>query len=279
MCINKLGSLIKERWRPHQIRQGLGVVYVRSYGPVSGMHCGGGGYDDGLDVKFRSVAGTVGRPGATVGIENEIPGVVSLLQGQIAKKVGHLAIHNGPDCRRSFRDGHIERFGNLLPNHVFRFCFVQPDSPLKEIVRIDDSQSHVRIRHRRFRPSLVVAYRSWKCARAGRTHPDVSPLNMGYAASSGPDSVDIDHRGKDMILFNNRCGGDQRATIHNKPDIKTRSTHIGRNDISMTEDFREMQGADDAAGGAGGEKCDRTIWGLPGRERTPDRIHNQEGAL
>ena len=142
----------------------------------------------------RATLVRVQRPGAAVSEHGEVARVEALGGGYCAHRIGHLSVGDAQNAERGGVDVHPERLGDLAGNSATRSFEIELHLSAEEVVRIEPSDDHVGVRHRRLGAAASVAHRPGLGARTLRADPRAAVrIEPCEAAPAGADLIDVKH--------------------------------------------------------------------------------------
>ena len=246
--------------------------------------------DDGcLDTQFRGERCRVDGTRATVGEQDEIAGVTSLLGRDCAERPHHGGVRQLVDTPGHLERGEGERFCQQ-PDRSIGLLLGDGEIARGQRARWDVTEGDVGIGDGWLQPAEAVAGRPGK--RTGAAWPNLETpggIEPREAASARADLGDVDRRdanelaaapqesapgrerGADLVLLAARD-----AAVLDQRGLGRRPAHVERDHVPVAEPLGEPERGDDTGGGARLEREDGPRDRVGGGHHAARRLHDHQ---
>ncbi len=256
-----------------------------------GENAGGGGHQDGCDIEGAGQGHGMYGAVAAKGHQCELARIAAPLGRDRAQGPGHGRVRDPVNAVRRLIHRYPQRTGDLRLDSRRRGLGVEGQFAAHQIIRIDEAQHHVGVRHRGHGAALAVANRSRHRACAFR--PDgqgAAWINPHQTAATGPNLGDIDGRHAHvMAAALQQSGGviDAGAHVNFTDPVKGAAfdnrrlgggaAHVECQHVLESQLGRDLRAADDTGGGTGFDNVYRPLTGGLDPHGAAAGLHHQQG--
>ena len=232
------------------------------------------------DAELAGDGGRVHRPRPAEGEEDELAWVVSLLDGDHPRRVGHLVVGNGEDRGGRVLGTQSERLADGLHDAGADPFEVRRRQIAGERGGVDAPEHGVGVGYRRGIAAASVADGAGARAGALRADPEQpAGIDPRDAAAARADGVDVDqrevqrHRVRQVLLV-----GDGGLAVADEGEIEARASHVAGEHVVEPGRLAEPGRGDGTGGGTGQHRVRRGAARGAGGHHPPVALHQQEPA-
>src|SRR5580704_1709679 len=166
-------------------------------------------HDDLRDLELVGDLGGVHGPGAAVGEEHEVPGIVAAADGDLLDGADHASHRDAHDAVSRTYGVQAGNCGGERSDRLKGWRLVHRHTAAELEVWGQASQDHIGIGYRRLDSTRPVARRPRACSRAARPHLENAPgVDPGDASAARTDATDVYLRRSDGIALDELIGRD-----------------------------------------------------------------------
>ena len=222
----------------------------------------------------RGVHGTV----AAVGDEGQLPGIGAVAGQDPAGGVGHVGVDDALDAPGGL--GHIEAEGR---GHLPLDCVpggvdVEVHAPAGEPGGGQVPEYGVGIGHRGLVTTPAVAGRAGRGAGALRADQKSALAHAGDGATTGADTLHVDHREPDVVPVPPvPVGLDLGAAAPDQADVEAGAAHVDGDEVGFAAALGRHRGAHHPTGRPGAQQAHGLAADVLGGHDAAGRLHDQQG--
>ena len=209
--------------------------------------------------------------------QRELARIESLAHRDQTDPLRHLGVDHLVDAGRRRFHVEPERLRDPMPNRVDRPVRVERDGAPRELRRVQVSQHHRSVGHRRLPPSARIACRAG--IGGGGVRSDPQPARVVEPRDASParaDRIHVHHRHPHRVPVDQPLGPQQRLGAGDERDVGARAAHVEGDEILVPDRGPGGLATDDPGGGAGQEQPHRTAARELRARESAARLHHLE---
>ena len=241
------------------------------------VHRCGIGYDNTPYAQFPGKGARQDGAGAAERMQDEIPRVQALLDGDLVDQVGDLCASHAEytDCR--LFHGQAQRFRDLLPEQPDRVSYIQAHGAVEKSMRVDITEQQQHVGDGGLGPAEPVTDGPGRRPGALRPHQGRRGILLqgDQAAAACADGGHVDFRYRVVEPVNHGFPGILNLTVLDYPHLEGGAAHVRGDDVPVSHAVAENLAADDPGNRAAFHHVHRPPGGMFGRQQAAVALHDQ----
>ena len=219
----------------------------------------------------------MGWPGAPVGKQHEVAGIIATLDRHASQQIRHAAIEDLPHSPGRLDKAESERLGDVIVNGASRGFEVELHAPAEKSLGVEHAEHEIGIGRRRLCAATPVASGTGRRAGAAGTDLQAAAVDGRDAATAGPDRLDVDGMDADIRARDGDVRSHDWLAVGDHAGIEAGAADVRHEDVAFADPATDGKRPHHATGRPREQAERGAIVEDGGRHDAPRTRHHEDG--